>query len=479
MSGDMSDIKTIFSSAVKKFQEFAGLKVTGKLTEETKRKMAEPRCGSPDVQAMALSSESVYKWKKEHLTFSILSYTNDIQRSDIKRVLQDAFDTWAKVVPLDFTGGVLAHATFPPSGTLHFDDTEDFVYMVNGKPLPNGKVDLFSVAVHEMGHALGLSHSRKQESIMAPFYKESTDNSGNYIKPSLDRSDVQEIQDIYGARRSPFRPHSNGGDDNNDDRGRGSSHTTIPPRSRTTTSKSFWGRIFGGGDDESESGTTKRFQTTTYKPDRSNHGGSSGGGSSSSGGCPHSLDSFISLNSRTGYVFSGSTVYEVGPSSSGPYSSVTKKSSLSSLFPGAPSNVEAAVTDTSSGLTLLFAANRVYGYKYSSLHGFTMDSEFPKRLPGDILFIPSGALIWNDGHLLILSPNGQFAVYDPYWNQSSMSGIVSRYFGSLPSGVKGGFSNSNSRNEMILFTSSKVYKFNTQMKQSLDGSSSLSDYFNC
>lgn len=36
-----------------KFQAFAGLKQTGVLDEETKKKMALPRCGDPDVQALS------------------------------------------------------------------------------------------------------------------------------------------------------------------------------------------------------------------------------------------------------------------------------------------------------------------------------------------------------------------------------------------------------------------------------------------
>lgn len=94
--------------------------------------------------------------------------------------------------PTDGPGKELAHSFYPSNnkglaGDVHFDDDETF--SING----GRGVDLLWLAVHELGHSLGLEHTYKHpNSVMFPYY------TGYRPKLRLSSDDRNGIQHLYG-----------------------------------------------------------------------------------------------------------------------------------------------------------------------------------------------------------------------------------------------------------------------------------------
>lgn len=181
------------------------------------------------------------RWQKSELTYYIQSYADGISISQQDDIFAESFETWAEVTNLSFyrvnspgqadivvgfgsyghcqlystinttcshsssfdgNGNVLAHAYFPGQGVIsgdtHFDADEQWT---TSNSDPNG-ISLLSVAVHEIGHSLGLDHSNDIYSVMYPSY------DGSNIKITLGDSDVARIRELYGSSGVPPRQPS-------------------------------------------------------------------------------------------------------------------------------------------------------------------------------------------------------------------------------------------------------------------------------
>jgi predicted Zn-dependent protease len=182
--------------AVERFQEFAGIPVTGQLDDGTLSMMERPRCGFPDTANFVVDGR---KWDHTDIKFSFRELTPDLEASQVRQAIKDAFGLWQAASSLTFRevgeqdnvdivirfvrsdhgdgdgfdgpGHVLAHAFFPPpnagllAGDAHFDDDESW-----SLDIPASGTDLITVAAHEFGHSLGLAHSQVQGALMFPFY---------------------------------------------------------------------------------------------------------------------------------------------------------------------------------------------------------------------------------------------------------------------------------------------------------------------
>ncbi|XP_056325845.1 matrix metalloproteinase-25 [Danio aesculapii] len=232
--------------AIREMQRFAGVKETGKLDSDTLKLMNTPRCSLPDIigiedklkkRRRKRYATTGLRWTKSDITWSFQNYPSlykILKPTEIDSIISYALKSWSDVTnlnfhgvssseqdradiriffgrslhedgyPFDGKGGTLAHAFFPGesavAGDTHFDDDEIWTY------LDESGTDLFAVAVHEFGHALGLSHSSSSPSIMKPYYQGSVGDVETYILPDDDR---EAIQSLYGRKISSPTPSPN------------------------------------------------------------------------------------------------------------------------------------------------------------------------------------------------------------------------------------------------------------------------------
>lgn len=175
-------------------------------------------------------------WDGPGLGSAIIPYaftngTSDIAGSLEFEIVQNALTEWAKYANINFVrinklrepgaidigwysgahgdtkrfdgyGEQLAHGFFPNppnadpiAGDIHFDEDEN--WSVNGEWWNASEKDLFTVAMHEAGHALGVDHSDIAGAIMAPYYEGPA--------TGLRADDIAAIQSLYSARQpTPF-----------------------------------------------------------------------------------------------------------------------------------------------------------------------------------------------------------------------------------------------------------------------------------
>ncbi len=178
----------------------------------------------------SLQANVAVAWGTKTLKYHLGRFSTDLREEICWAAVRRAFDTWeAAGVGLDFVrvtevaeaniaihwgpaedpdlgasgmrGGTLAHADFPPGASilreshardqlpLHFDDSEHV--WVDGAVF--NAFDIETVALHEIGHCLGLYHSNVRGAVMFPFVND------NFMLRRLQQDDMLGIDKLYGA----------------------------------------------------------------------------------------------------------------------------------------------------------------------------------------------------------------------------------------------------------------------------------------
>ncbi|MCM3763742.1 matrixin family metalloprotease [Neobacillus niacini] len=171
--------------------------------------ISRPRC---DVPSESMSSIQIKtygspggRWQSGRLSYSINPTGCNLSAADVTATINAAFAQWQAVnsffvftpvpnggnIQIRFggtelysrfgsQGGVLATGAYPPEGRLHFDSAEHWT-----------REKLLSVALHEIGHILGLSHSNSRASVMYPY---------DLSISAIDPESANALRNLYGWR---------------------------------------------------------------------------------------------------------------------------------------------------------------------------------------------------------------------------------------------------------------------------------------
>ena len=91
-------------TAIRRFQEFTGLSVTGELNEQTIAQMKKPRCGVADVdeEGRVKRYKTGSKWSKKDLTYFV-EYGADLPQDLQDKIFAKALKFWSDVSGLSFS----------------------------------------------------------------------------------------------------------------------------------------------------------------------------------------------------------------------------------------------------------------------------------------------------------------------------------------------------------------------------------------
>ncbi|KAJ7971102.1 Metalloendoproteinase [Quillaja saponaria] len=187
--------------------------------------MKIPRCGVPDIHDLnTLGMVSHYKffpgkprwpqllkYESNILYYSLdVSHASGVSLEIMRYIATEAFSQWTNAsnftfeeaaqgtlpnlllgfVQNDGPGHILAFSYRPTNGTTRFDAAESW-----SADIPPAKTDFdfIWVAMHEIGHLLGLDHSTEKSAIMYAYIDPGVN------KKTLSQDDIDDIRALYSS----------------------------------------------------------------------------------------------------------------------------------------------------------------------------------------------------------------------------------------------------------------------------------------
>ncbi|KAK4755957.1 hypothetical protein SAY87_009714 [Trapa incisa] len=213
-TGDTLTTESSLYEAISLYQQKNHMKVTGKLDTETAARMRTPRCGMPDIIPSGRKGgstaaghhhhgtskhgkllhvvghynyfDNMSPWTKSEITYSFTSTVPLVSLENLRAICNRAFQRWAAVTPFQFREA----GEGDPDGRLHFDGSEQWS---TSTPTLD-ETDLESVALHEIGHTLGLAHTADQGAVMYAY------NGPGDVKRELQQDDINGIRALYPSK---------------------------------------------------------------------------------------------------------------------------------------------------------------------------------------------------------------------------------------------------------------------------------------
>lgn len=212
-------VKAATTEAIKRYQNFYKLRVTGALDPATLKKMAEPRCAMPDS---VIEAATRCPWGGPQMKYYFEKFSRALPEEDCRAAFVAAFNTWQQHVPIAFVEvkkredadvviawiqqmdgdyvmaqNCSAHSDWPPGCChvcpsdrkmpIHFN--ERHCTFVIGQRAE--QYDLETVAVHEIGHVLGMKHSDDNRAVMY------SNVYPGILKRVLSSDDLAGIKQLY------------------------------------------------------------------------------------------------------------------------------------------------------------------------------------------------------------------------------------------------------------------------------------------